>query len=68
VEGSRGRIFQSGLKTGGGATMVVYMAPSQRLRRVHIEEGRVDATGCVVPCYTCFTICVILGRRDIVVF
>jgi hypothetical protein len=68
VEGSRGRIFQSGLKTAGGATVVVYMAPSWRLRRVHVEEEQVDATDCVVPYYPCFVICVLLNRRDIIVF
>jgi hypothetical protein len=31
MEASRGRIFQSGLKTDGGVLGVVQMAPSQKL-------------------------------------
>jgi hypothetical protein len=33
---------------------VVHVAPSRRLRRGQAEAGRVDATGCVGPCYPCF--------------
>jgi hypothetical protein len=29
---------------------VVHVAPSQRLRRSQVKNGRVDVTGCVRPC------------------
>jgi hypothetical protein len=35
---------------------VVHVAPSRRLRRRQAEAGRVDATGCVRPYYTCFAV------------
>jgi hypothetical protein len=30
---------------------VVHVAPSRRLHRSQVKNGRVDATGCVRPCY-----------------
>jgi hypothetical protein len=30
---------------------MVYVAPSWRLRRGQVEDGRFDAMGCVGPCY-----------------
>jgi hypothetical protein len=56
VKVSLARVFQSGLKTDGGAT-------TQRLRRKQAEAGRVDMTGCVGPCYPCFTVFLLLGPR-----
>jgi hypothetical protein len=46
---------------------VVHVAQSQRLRRRQVEDGRVDATGCVRPCYPTFAIFNVLGPRGIVV-
>jgi hypothetical protein len=46
---------------------VVHVAPSRRLRRRQAEDGRVDATDCVRPCYPCFAIFFLLGPRGIVV-
>jgi hypothetical protein len=37
------------------------------LRRRQVEDGRVNATGCVGPCYPNFTIFSILGTKDIIV-
>jgi hypothetical protein len=48
-EASRARVFQSGLKTNGGATMGGARGIIARLRRVKAEDGRVDATGYVGP-------------------
>jgi hypothetical protein len=39
MEASLARVSQSGLKTGGGATVVVYVAPSQMLHRGPVEDG-----------------------------
>jgi hypothetical protein len=46
---------------------VVHVAPSRRLRRGQVEEGRVDAMGCVGTCYPFFTVFILLGPRGIVV-
>jgi hypothetical protein len=46
---------------------VMYMAPSQRLRRNQVEDGRVDVTGCVGSCYPCCAIFILLGTRGSVV-
>jgi hypothetical protein len=46
---------------------VVHVAPSQRLRRRQAEDGRVDATGSVGPCYPCFTVFFLLAARGVVV-
>jgi hypothetical protein len=67
VEASLARVSKSGLKTGGVATTVVHVAPSQRLHRKQVEDGRVDAVGCVRPCYPIFAVFNVLGYRGIVV-
>jgi hypothetical protein len=46
----------------------VHVAPSWRLRRRQVEDGWVDAIGCVGPCYPTFTVFNVLGARGIVVF
>jgi hypothetical protein len=46
---------------------VVHVAPSQKLCRRQAEDEWVDATGCVGPCYPCFTIFFLLGPRGVVV-
>jgi hypothetical protein len=47
---------------------VVHMVSSQRLCEDEVEDGRVDAVGCVRPYYPYFAIFVILGPRGILVF
>jgi hypothetical protein len=47
---------------------VVHVAPSQRLHRGQVEDGRIDTLGCVGPCYPCFAIFIVLDPRVIVVF
>jgi hypothetical protein len=61
IEANLTRVSQSGLKTGGD------VAPSQRLCRRQAEAGRVDAMGCVVPCYPYFVVFLLLGPRGVVV-
>jgi hypothetical protein len=67
AEASRARVSQSALKTDGGAVWMVHAASSRRLRRCQVEDERIDTTGCVGLCYTCFTIFFILSLRDILV-
>jgi hypothetical protein len=45
---------------------VVHVAPSRRLCRRQAEARRVDATGCVRPCYHCFIVFLLLDPRGIV--
>jgi hypothetical protein len=40
-------ISQSSLKIGGGATWMMHMASSWRPREDEVEDGWVDATGCI---------------------
>jgi hypothetical protein len=44
------------------------VAPSWRLHRDQVEDGQVDAMGCVRPCYSYFAVFYVLGLRGIVVF
>jgi hypothetical protein len=46
---------------------VVHVAPSRRLRRRQVEDERVDAMGCVGPCYPTFAVFNVLAPRGIVV-
>jgi hypothetical protein len=46
-EASQARVFQSSIKTGGGATWMVHVASTQRSRGDKAEDRRVDATGCI---------------------
>jgi hypothetical protein len=63
VEAILARVFQSGLKTGGGVTAGGACALSWRLRRRQVEDGRVDATGCVGSCYPTFAVFNVLGPK-----
>jgi hypothetical protein len=51
VEASQARISQSGLKTGGGVTRMVYVTSSWGLRRDQVEDGRIDAMSYVGAYY-----------------
>jgi hypothetical protein len=54
LEASRARVSPSGLKTGGGAVRMVYVASSRRSRGDEAEDEQVDAMGCIGPCYPYF--------------
>jgi hypothetical protein len=45
----------------------VHVAPSRRLHQKQVEDGRVDTTDYVGPCYHIFTVFNVLGLRSIVV-
>jgi hypothetical protein len=68
LEASRGRVFQFGLKIGGGAAWMVHIASSRRLRRVEAEDRRVDVMGYIRPFYSNFTFFYVLDPTDILVF
>jgi hypothetical protein len=67
VKASLARVSQSGLKTGGDATAGGARGTIVRLRRRQVEDGRVDAMGCIRLCYPTFPVFNVLGPRDIVV-
>jgi hypothetical protein len=46
---------------------MVHVTPSRRLRRSQVEDGRVDTTGYVGPCYSCFIVFILLRPMGIVV-
>jgi hypothetical protein len=46
---------------------VVHVALSRRLCLRQVEDGRIDATSCVGPCYPTFVVFIVLGSKDIVV-
>jgi hypothetical protein len=46
---------------------MVHVTLSRRLHWVQVEDGRVDMTGCIGPCYPCFTVFNVLGHRGKVV-
>jgi hypothetical protein len=57
------RVSQSNLKTGGGATRMVHVSSSWRLRGDEAEDRRVNAMGCIRLFYSNFTIFVVLGHK-----
>jgi hypothetical protein len=68
LKASRARASQSSLRLAEAQRRVVHMAPSWWLRRDQVEDGWVDAMGCVRPCYPYFIIFYVLGPRGIVIF
>jgi hypothetical protein len=67
VEASLARVFQSGLKTGGGATTGGARGTIRKVRRRQAEDGRADAMCYVGPCHPCFVVFLLLGARGVVV-
>jgi hypothetical protein len=51
----------------GARRRVVYVAPSRRLRRSQVEDGRIDTTDYIGPYYPCFTIFYVLCHSGMVV-
>jgi hypothetical protein len=72
VEASRASVSRSGLKTGGGATWMVHMASSWRLRGSEAEDGRFDGVWCgvvqVERKYPSLDVIFLLAHRGILVF
>jgi hypothetical protein len=68
LEVSQVRVFQSGLKTGGGTARMVHMASSRRSHGVEAKDGRVDAMSCIRLFYPNFAAFTELGPRGILVF
>jgi hypothetical protein len=63
IEASRARDSQSGLKTAGGATRMMHMTSSRRLRQDQVDDGQIDATSCVGPCYPYLYVFIVLVPR-----
>jgi hypothetical protein len=68
VEASQARVFQSASRLAEARQRVMHVTPSQRLCRVQVEDGWINVTDCVGPCYPCFAIFFLLGHMNIVVF
>jgi hypothetical protein len=68
VEVSQARVFQFASKLAEVRRRVVRVAPSWRLHRNQVEDGWVDATCCVRPCYPCVAIFFIIGPMSVLVF
>jgi hypothetical protein len=67
LEASQARVFQSGLKTGGGATWMFHGASSWRSCRDEVEDGGVDAMDCIGLDYPYFVVFSVLDTRSILV-
>jgi hypothetical protein len=63
VEATLARVSQSGLKAGRGATT----GGARDTIAEEVEDGRVNATGCVGPCYPTFAVFNVLGSRGILI-
>jgi hypothetical protein len=61
LEASRVRVFQSVLRTGGGAARIVHVASSWRSHGAEAEDRRIDAMGYIGLFYPNFAIFIILG-------
>jgi hypothetical protein len=68
VKASRARLSQSGLKTGGGTTQMVYVASSRRSCGDEAKDGWVNVADCIGLFYPNFVVFTILGPRGIFVF
>jgi hypothetical protein len=72
LEASWARVFQSSLKTGGGATRMVHMASPQRPRVSEAKDGRFNGVECgvvqVVPNYPYLVVIFFLAHRGILAF
>jgi hypothetical protein len=47
---------------------MVHVAPSWMSHEDQVEDGWVDATGCIGPCYPYLSVFFVLGPRGILVF
>jgi hypothetical protein len=55
VEASRGRVSQFTSKLAEAQRRVVHVTLSRKLRQSQVEDGRIDTTDDVGPCYHCFS-------------
>jgi hypothetical protein len=67
METSLARVSQPGLKTGRGTTTGDARGTIAEVASEASEDGRVNETGCVRPCYPTFPVFNVLGLRGIVV-
>jgi hypothetical protein len=67
LEASWARVSQSSLKTSGGATWMVHVASSRRSRGDEVENGWIDAAGCIGLFYPNFVVFIVLDPKGILV-
>jgi hypothetical protein len=68
VKASQGRVFEFVSRLSEVRQWVVRVAPKQRSHEDEVEDGLVDAIGCVRPFYPNFVIFLLLGSRGSLVF
>jgi hypothetical protein len=68
VEASQTRVSKFASKLAEARWRMVHVAPLWGSREDQVEDGRVDATGYIGPCYPYFAIFFVLGTRGILVF
>jgi hypothetical protein len=67
LEASRSRVSQFASKLADERWVVVPMTSSWRLHEDEVEDGRIDATGCIGLVYPNFVIFLVLVPRGILV-
>jgi hypothetical protein len=68
LEASRGRVFQSSLKTGGGMMRLVHVASTWRSCGNEAEDRWVDTTSYIGLLYPNFVVSIVLGPKGIFIF
>jgi hypothetical protein len=68
VKATQASVSQFASKLVEARRRVVHVAPSQRSRKNQVEDGWVDAIGCVRLLYLKIVIFYVLGPRGILVF
>jgi hypothetical protein len=63
LKASLARVSQSSLKTSEGAAWMVHVESTWRSRGDELEDGRVDATGCIGLFYFNFVVFIVLGHK-----
>jgi hypothetical protein len=67
LEASWARVSQSSLKTSGGATRMVHVASSRRSHGDEVEDGWIDAVGCIGLFYPNVVVFIVLDPKGILV-
>jgi hypothetical protein len=68
VEASQSRVFSLALRMAEAQRWVVHMALLPRPREDQVEDGWVNAMGCIRRFYPNFSVFYVLGTRGILVF
>jgi hypothetical protein len=68
LKASPARVFQCGLKSGGGAAWMVHVTSSWKSCGDEAKDGRVVVIGCIGHYYPYFTVFNVLCSKDVLVF